>query len=141
MDSNSKIAKIWFDGNRIFMQDNKKQVYSRLLEAFPLLLDADTRVRDNYTIDSQGDAVRWSELDEDIHISSFYSDAEPNPDNEIARLFKMFPQLNVSEIARQMGINKSLLAKYIYGIKTPSEKRKEEIRNTLHELGRQLIAV
>jgi hypothetical protein len=40
-----------------------------------------------------------------------------------------------------MGINKSLLSKYIYGIKTPSDKRRDEIKQALHELGKELIAV
>ena len=34
----------------------------------------------------------------------------------MGRIFRRFPQLNVSEMARYIGINKSLLAKYIYGI-------------------------
>ena len=56
-------------------------------------------------------------------------------------IFSRFPQLNVSEVARSIGINKSLLSKYIYGIKKPSEKRKQEIVSSLHKLGRELIAI
>ena len=56
-------------------------------------------------------------------------------------IFARFPQLNVSEVARSIGINKSLLSKYIYGIKKPSEKRKQEIVSSLHSLGRELIAI
>lgn len=33
-----------------------------------------------------------------------------------------------------MGINKSLLSKYIYGIKKPSEQRKMQIKEALHVL-------
>ena len=80
-------------------------------------------------------------MDEDIHITSFYETAEPNPENEVARLFLMFPQLNVSEMARYIGINKSLLSKYIYGIKKPSPQRMLQIREALHVLGEQLVAV
>lgn len=47
-------------------------------------------------------------------------------------IFKRFPQLNVSEVARSMGINKSLLSKYIYGIKKPSDIRKMQIKEALH---------
>ena len=56
-------------------------------------------------------------------------------------IFSRFPQLNVSEVARSIGINKSLLSKYIYGIKKPSEKRKQEIVSSLHKRGRELIAM
>lgn len=141
MESNIKIKEIWFDEGRIFMRDTVGMVYSRPLEAFPLLKEATDAQRDDFVIDKQGDAVRWPSVDEDIHVSSFLEQQEPNEENEIARIFRRFPQLNVSEVARQMGINKSLLSKYIYGIKTPSEHRRLEIRRALHTLGEELITV
>ena len=67
--------------------------------------------------------------------------AEPDMENEVARLFRMFPQLNVSEMARYIGINKSLLAKYIYGIKRPSPERLEQIKSAFHSVGERLLAV
>lgn len=48
-------------------------------------------------------------------------------------------RLSVS--ARGIGINKSLLAKYIYGIKKPSAQRTAQIKSVLHSLGERLIAV
>lgn len=141
MDNNATIQEIWFDTGRIFMRDTENQVYSRPLEAFPLLMEATDEQRQTYTIDPQGDAIRWPEIDEDIHVSSFFTEKEPNEDNEIAQIFRRFPQLNVSEVARQMGINKSLLSKYIYGIKTPSDRRRAEIIQALHNLGKELLAV
>ena len=141
MENNTTIQEIWFDTGRIFMRDTKNHVYSRPLEAFPLLMEATDKQRQTYTIDPQGDAIRWPEIDEDIHVSSFFTEKEPNEDNEIAQIFHRFPQLNVSEVARQMGINKSLLSKYIYGIKTPSDRRRAEIIQALHNLGKELLAV
>lgn len=95
----------------------------------------------DFRIGRFGDDIRWQNLDEDIHISSFYETAEPNPDNEVSHLFGRFPQLNISEMARYIGINKSLLAKYIYGIKRPSTERMSQIRNAMHAMGKELIAV
>ena len=141
MENNTKIKEVWFDGGRIFMRDTVGTVYTRPLEAFPLLMEASGKQRENFEIDPQGDAVRWPQIDEDIHVSSFFEQKEPNEDNEIARIFHRFPQLNVSEVARQMGINKSLLSKYIYGIKTPSEHRRLEIKRALHTLGEELMTV
>ena len=141
MENNIKITDIWFDEGRVFMRDASNAVFSRPLEAFPLLMEATEEQRLAYDIDPQGDAVRWPEIDEDIHVSSFLEQQEPDKENEIARIFRRFPQLNVSEVARQMGINKSLLSKYIYGIKTPSEHRRLEIKRALHTLGEELIAV
>jgi len=51
------------------------------------------------------------------------------------------PQINVSEMAKYIGINKSLLAKYIYGIKKPSSERMQMIKHAFHSMGHELIAV
>ncbi len=135
------IKDIWFDANRIYMKTDAGKTFSRPLEAFPLLKEASDKDRFNFKIGKFGDDVRWESLDEDIHISSFFETVEPDYENEIAAIFKRFPQLNVSEVARSMGINKSLLSKYIYGIKKPSFQRKMQIKEALHVLGEELIAV
>jgi len=134
------IEKIWFLGNRIFLKTEQGDVFSRPLEAFPLLKNATETEREDFSIGKFKDDVRWENLDEDIHISSFLSDGEPQP-NPIGEFFSTHPQINVSSFAKQMGINKSLMAKYIYGMKTPSEKRKKEIRDGLHELAENLSHV
>ena len=110
------IKDIWFDANRIYVKTDDEKTFSRPLEAFPLLKDASDK-------------------------SSFFETVEPDYENEIAMIFKRFPQLNVSEVARSMGINKSLLSKYIYGIKKPSDMRKMQIKEALHILGKELLAI
>jgi len=135
-----KIIKVWCDTHRIFIETSEGQTLSRPLEAFPRLMEASPIERDRVTIGKFGDDLRWEDIDEDIHISSFHETSEPNYNNEVARLFKMFPQLNVSEVARSMGINKSLLAKYIYGITKPSQQRVEQIKKVLNKLGTSLIS-
>ncbi len=135
------IKNIWFEEERIYMLSSENKVYSRPLEAFPILKEASAEERENFTIEMRGMAFRWKKLDEDIHISSFYNKEEPDYANEVASIFMRFPQLNVSEVARNMGINKSLLSKYIYGIKKPSPERLMQIKEALHVLGHELIAV
>lgn len=135
------IKNIWFEDERIYMLSSEDKVYSRPLEAFPVLKEASVEEREKFTIEMRGMALRWKALDEDIHISSFYNQEEPNNINEVATIFMRFPQLNVSEVARSMGINKSLLSKYIYGIKKPSDERLKQIKKTLHTLGNELMAV
>ena len=44
-------------------------------------------------------------------------------------------------MARSIGINKSLLSRYIYGIKKPSEQRKEQILNCIRQLGREMASI
>ena len=135
------IKNIWFEANRIYMRTTKGNVLSRPLEAYPELQEATTEQRNDYTIEDEGRAIRWESIDADMHISSFYNTTEPNDQNEVAQMFKRFPWLNVSEVARVMGINKSLLARYIYGISKPSEQRVAQIRQTLHDFARELETV
>ena len=135
------IIKLWFDEGRIYILTDQDKTYSRPLEAFPLLFDATDQQRAKYEIGLDGDDVHWDEIDEDIHISSFLDTAEPDMDNPIADIFRRFPQLNVSEVARTIGINKSLLSRYIYGIKKPSQQRTSQIINTIRQLGREMAAI
>ena len=135
-----RIKNIWFDENRIYMKTTEGRVLSRPLEAYPELKDASMEQRNDFSIDEEGTSIRWEDLDADMHISSFYETSEPNSQNEVAAMFKRFPWLNVSEVANAIGINKSLLARYIYGISKPSEKRLQQIRVTLHTLGTELLS-
>ena len=135
------IKNIWFEANRIYMRTTEGNVLSRPLEAYPELQEATTEQRNDYTIEDEGRAIRWESIDADLHISSFYNTTEPNDQNEVAQMFKRFPWLNVSEVARVMGINKSLLARYIYGFSKPSEQRVAQIRHTLHDFARELETV
>ena len=134
-----KIKHIWFDKNRIFMQTLSGKTYSRPLEAYPELMEASTEQRNDYTICDVGEAIRWDAIDADMHISSFLETTEPK-DNEIGALFARYPWLNVSEVARRLNINKSLLARYIYGISKPGKERVQQIKDALHEFGKELLS-
>ena len=133
-----QIKNLWFDADRIYMWSSEGRVLSRPLKAYPELEEATVEQRNDFTIDEDGMAVRWESLDADMHISSFYETSEPNQENEVGQMFKRFPWLNVSEVARYLGINKSLLARYIYGISKPSEQRVQQIRDAFHALGKEL---
>lgn len=135
-----KIIKVWFEKGQIWIMTTEDKTLSLPLELFPILKEASDIQLESYTIGMLGDALRWKELDVDIHISSFYEEVEIKKENEVAALFEKFPQLNVSEVARSLGIHKSLLSQYIYGVKTPSEKRIREIKMALHKLGAELMA-
>lgn len=136
-----RITKVWFENNRIYIETDTGETFSRPLEAFPRLMEATLRQRNKYSIGEFGDDIRWQEIDEDIHISSFFSKKEPEYNNPVGKLFSHFPQLNVSQVAQSIGINKSLMSQYIYGIKTPGPERKKQIENALHKLGKELLAV
>ncbi len=134
-----KIKSLWFDEDRIYIRTTENRVLSRPLEAYIELQEASAEERNSFVIDSDGVSIRWEALDADMHISSFYETTEPNYHNEVAEMFNRFPWLNVSEVANAIGINKSLLARYIYGISKPSEQRLNQIRKALHEMGKELL--
>ena len=136
-----KIDKVWFENQRIYVLTDEGRVLSRPLEAFPVLKDATDSEWEAFRIGRFGDDIRWEVLDEDVHISSFYETDEPNLENEVGRMFLMFPQLNVSEMARYIGINKSLLSKYIYGMKKPGAERLSQIKAAFHSMGERMMAV
>lgn len=77
----AKITKVWFEGGRIYIATNDGKTYSRPLEYFPILKEATDDQREAWKINKFGDAIRWEEIDEDIHLSSFYdmeeTDAPP----------------------------------------------------------------
>ena len=135
-----KIKNLWFDNNRIFIRTDKGRMYSRPLEAYPELMEASVEDRNDYAIGEEGDDIRWETLDVDLHISSFFESTESNYHNDVAEMFARFPWLNVSEVARSLNINKSLLSRYIYGIAKPSQQRVEQIRSALHAFGKELIS-
>ena len=135
-----KIVKISFCGNDICVVTDSGKEYRKALEFFPTLKEATLAQRECYQINKFGDAVRWAEIDEDIHISSLTDGAQPE-ESAIGAAFRKFPILNVSEVARSLGMHKSLLSKYIYGTKKPSEKREKEILDALREVGRQLANI
>lgn len=133
------IKDIWFDNNRIYIRLMDGMAYNRPLEAFPILMEASDEQRRAYEINRYGDAIRWQELDEDIHISSFMETSEPRRDNNIAAIFKKFPWLNIAEVARMMNIHKSVLLSYIYGMKEPTEERMKLLKETLHLMGAKMM--
>lgn len=62
---------------------------------------------------------------------------EMNFKYDLWAFFDKFP-LNASLVAKQIGINPSLMRQYISGNKKPSQKRMEEIQRGIRNLGKTL---
>ena len=82
--------------------------------------------------------IRWEELDEDLSFEGFFFEKKSNP---LYDLFVAHPELNAAAIARRLGMSQSLFAQYVSGTKKPSKKRLEEIVETIHAIGRELISI
>ena len=130
------IVRIRFEGDRIIgVTDDGRELWQSLLY-YPRLLYAKDSQRNEYSFDSFG--IHWNKLDEDISFESFEF-PQPEPEG-LARFFLSHPEINVSALARRIGMKQSLLSAYINGLKHPSEEQTQRIVTVLHELGEELLS-
>ncbi len=61
--------------------------------------------------------------------------------NHIGELFNAFPELNVRQVARTMGINETLMQQYVNGVKRPTYERRIQIERHIRELGYRLTRI
>lgn len=130
-----RIEKIWFDGDRIYaMFEDGRTLWQSLLY-YRNLMNAENK--DDYVIEDDG--VHWYGLDEDISNESFeYEDPEPKG---LSKILLSHPELNLSAIARRMGLQQSLLAAYSSGMKHPSKAREHQIISEFHKIGTELLSI
>lgn len=129
------LTKIWFADNRIYGETDDGRTLFQSLLYYKRLLNATDEQRNNYRISRMG--IHWEELDEDISFESFEYD-NPEPVG-IAKFFLTHPEINVSAIARRLGLQQSLLASYINGSKKPSKEREDLIMAEVRALGAELM--
>ena len=134
-----KIEKLWFENNRIYIINDKNETLFQSLKFYPRLLCATDDQREKYECWEYG--IRWDEIDEDMSYESFCYEDTKEPVTGIQDAFLSNPELNISAVARRMGIQQSLLASYIKGTKTPSPDRKKLILDTIHDIGEDLLAI
>ncbi|MCL2097733.1 MAG: DUF2442 domain-containing protein [Bacteroidales bacterium] len=137
METKLDINKLWFDENKIFIQTKNKKKYAQSLLWYKRLLNATEQQRNNYYFSYSG--IHFPDIDEDISFESFLRRME-EPIG-ISKLFLMHPELNVSAVARRLGMSQSLLSAYINGLKKPSRKRETEIKNVVKAIGEELVMV
>lgn len=132
-----KATKLWFADERIYILFEDGQELWQSLLWYPRLLNSTEAEREQYRFTSDG--IYWEAIDEDVSFESFFYD-EPEPTG-VALLFRLHPELNVSAIARRIGIQQSLLAAYISGTKKPSQERERLIFDCVRKIGKELIAI
>ena len=129
--------KVWFEADKIFIETDDGRTLWQSILYYQRLKNATEEQRGNYELGAFG--IHWEDIDEDISYESFgYDNPEPTG---ISRLFLMHPEINASAVARRMGMQQSLLAQYIRGIKKPSEERAQMILDTVREIGKELSSV
>lgn len=132
-----KIVKIWFADNRIYGEtDDGRTLWQSLLYYSRLLLASDSD-RNDYEINAMG--IRWEKLDEDVSFESFeYDDPEPMG---LSKALLSRPELNLSVVAKRIGMEPGLLISYANGTKKPSKENEALILNEIRNIGEELLAV
>ena len=132
-----KATRVWFEGERIYIETDDGRTLWQSVLYYQRLKNATDEQRNDYELGHFG--IHWEEIDEDISYESFeYDNPEPTG---ISRIFLTHPELNASAVARRLGIQQSLLAQYIRGLKKPSAEREQKILDTIREIGCELSAV
>ena len=131
-----KVEKIWLTDDAVWIRTaDGKEACEKFID-YPRLRYATAKQRANYEADEIG--LHWEEIDEDLSFEGFFEEKETTM---LYKLFMAHPELNVSAIARRIGISQSLMAQYISGKKKPSDARITLILDTIREIGQELIAV
>lgn len=134
------IVKIWFSEGRIFALLNDGSVHGVPLEMFPPLYYATTEQRENYRLLGGNTSIRWDDVDEDIHISSFHEEETVNYDNEVNRLLSRLPSLDIKAFAGRLGMHWTRLARYRFGVWTPNADTLRKIREGVAALAKEISA-
>lgn len=128
-----KITRIWFDADYIYGVDESGREYRQSLLWYPALKSATEDERSNYRFGFRG--IHWRGLDVDISFDSFCDvDAEPTG---LQRFFLIHKEIKISEFAKMIGIDATLLRNYINGFKKPSKDREKVILGGIHTLATQ----
>lgn len=131
-----KITRIWFDADYIYGVDESGREYRQSLLWYPALMSATDEDRANYKFGFRG--IHWRALDEDVSFDSFAAeDAEPSA---LQRFFLIHKEIKISEFAKMIGIDATLLRNYINGFKKPSKEREQVILGGIHALAGQYAA-
>ncbi len=69
------------------------------------------------------------------------SESQLNIIFDLPQFFEFYKVINVSALSERMGMNQSLLAQYIKGIKKPSATQTQRILKEIQKVGRELAAV
>ena len=133
---NIVVEKVWLTDTEVWIRTTDGREACEKFSDYQRLRWATSEQRANFT--TSNDGMHWRELDEDLSFEGFFRERKSNP---LYDLFIAHPKLNAVAIARRLGMSQSLFAQYVSGTKKPSKKRFEEIINTIHLIGQELMNV
>lgn len=128
-----EITKIWLTDDAVHIQTADGRKGKELFADYARLRNAPREALEDYTVNAFG--IHWNLLNEDLAFDNFFQEKHDNP---LYKLFLAHPEINVSAVARRMGISQSLMAQYIGGAKKPSAERAAAIVDVLRKIGTEL---
>lgn len=131
---NLKVTKIWLTDDAVHIMTADGREAKELFAGYPRLKNAPKEALEDFTADSFG--IHWNVLNEDLCFDNFFQEKKATP---LYLLFMSHPEINVSALARRLGISQSLMAQYIGGNKKPSKERADAIVRELHNIGKELM--
>lgn len=136
-----QIRKLWFEDGCIKIQTKTDETLSQPLEVFPALFYTTPAQRKNYYLWDNNRSIRWPKLDEDIHISHFHEVETVNYENDVNRLLSRCPCLDLKAFAQYIGMHWTKLARFKYGVRTPSPETFAKIKNGIVAIAKEMSAV
>lgn len=132
---NMEITKIWLTDDAVHILTADGREAKELFADYARLRNAPKEALENFTYDSFG--IHWRELNEDLAFDNFFQEKHENP---LYKLFLSHPEINVSALARRMGISQSLMAQYVSGGIKPSKVCVDSIIGELRKIGSELLS-
>ena len=131
-----RAKRVWFEGERIYIETDDGRTLWQSILYYQRLKNATEEQRNDYELGAFG--IHWEEIDEDLSFEGFF---RQKSSNTLYELFMAHPEINVSAVARRLGMAQSLLAQYISGTKRPSDERMECIKAEIRQIGAELSAI
>lgn len=128
------VKRVWTEGRTVFVELNDGRIGSELFDDYEPLRNAPAKALKKFHLEFDG--VWFDELDEGLELSGFF-----RPKNAVSHVFRRFPQLNASAIARSLSITQQLFAAYVSGAKKPSAAREKRILAEIAKVGREMAEV
>lgn len=133
----TEIEKVWITDDAVWVRRSDATEACEPFADYARLRKATPEQRAAFDYDDFG--IHWPALDEDLSFESFFRAGKEK--TRLYRLFLEFPEINVSALARRLGISQSLMAQYIGGSKRISPEREAMIIEELRALGRRLASI
>lgn len=131
------IKRIWLTDEAIHIETKNGKTAEEPFANYTRLKNATTKQRKEYETSDFG--LYWPKLDEDLSFDGFFKTEECK--TTLGQLVSGIGEINISALARRVGIAQPLMAAYISGKRKPSIKQQQKIMDGLHTLGKELQAL